>query len=135
MDDMFLVHASPYEPQNWHYILNVEEALLAFQHLNNGIGFFGHSHLPMILRETANEVPRFQVGHDILADTDTRYLVNIGSVGQPRDNDPRACYVVFDDDEREISFRRIEYDIDVAQQKMSRAFLPKTLISRLSAGV
>ncbi|MEA3297231.1 MAG: metallophosphoesterase family protein [candidate division Zixibacteria bacterium] len=135
MDDMFLVHASPFEPQQWHYILTVEEAELAFQHLKSGICFFGHSHLPMIIRETADESPHFQVGHTILADTETRYLINAGSVGQPRDNDPRACYLVFDDDEREISFNRVEYDINVSQQKMTTAFLPDALISRLAKGV
>ena len=90
MDDMYLVHASTFEPSEWHYILSATDAVSAFEHLSHKIGFFGHTHIPTILRERPNSLPSFQVGHDLSADPEGRYLVNVGSVGQPRDNDPRA---------------------------------------------
>ncbi|MDH3891361.1 MAG: metallophosphatase family protein [candidate division Zixibacteria bacterium] len=135
MDDMYLVHASPFEPSEWHYILSATDAINAFEHLKQRIGFFGHSHIPTILREKPEGLPSIQTGHDFTADPEGRYLVNVGSVGQPRDNDPRASYVVFDSEELDIEFHRVEYDIEAAQHKMSEANLPSTLISRLSAGI
>ena len=67
-------------------------------------------------------------------DVQTRYLINIGSVGQPRDVDPRACYVVFDGEEGSVTYRRVEYDIKATQAKMIRAQLPQQLIERLEVG-
>jgi predicted phosphodiesterase len=135
MDDMYLVHASPFEPSEWHYVLSATDAVCAFEHLRHKIGFFGHSHLPTILREKPDGLPSFQTGHDFAADPQGRYLVNVGSVGQPRDNDPRAGYVTFESEEMDIEFHRVVYDIEAAQRKMSEANLPSTLISRLSTGI
>ncbi len=135
MDDMYLVHASPFEPSDWHYILSATDAISAFEHLKQNIGFFGHSHVPTILREKRKSLPGFQTGHNFAADPEGRYLVNVGSVGQPRDNDPRACYVIFESEELDVEFHRVEYDIETAQRKMSEAHLPSTLINRLSAGI
>ena len=135
MDDMYLVHASPFEPSFWHYVLSATDAVTGFEHLTHNIGFFGHSHIPAILREKSNALPSFQTGHDFAADPEGRYLINVGSVGQPRDNDPRAGYVMFESEELDINFHRVEYDIESAQRKMTEAKLPPTLISRLSAGI
>lgn len=132
--DIYLVHGSPYEPEAWHYILAPEEALLAFEYLRNSLCFCGHSHVPMIFAETPDGLPRAQVGHNFLPDPEARYIVNVGSVGQPRDNDPRSCYVIFDTDEWEVTYRRVEYDIRATQQKMAEANLPEILIERLAFG-
>jgi len=133
-DDIYFVHASPFKPDQWHYILSPEEAAIAFEHLKASICFHGHSHIPLIFSEVSGNQPRKRIGHSFIPDRDNRYLVNIGSVGQPRDNDPRACYVTFDTDEREISFHRVEYDIKTTQKKMAQAQLPEMLIDRLAVG-
>lgn len=135
LDEMYLVHASPYQPEEWHYIFTVEDARLAFDHLENRMGFVGHSHVPMILRNNPDGVPHAKAGHSFDPDPDNRYLVNVGSVGQPRDHDPRACYVIFDDGQPTVEFIRVEYDIQTAQSKMARAELPEPLIDRLSVGL
>lgn len=135
MDDMYLVHASPFEPSEWHYILSATDAVTAFECLKQKISFIGHSHIPTVLREKPNGLPSFKTGHNFAADPEGRYLVNVGSVGQPRDNDPRAGYVIFESEELDIEFHRVEYDIEAAQRKMREANLPSTLISRLSAGI
>jgi predicted phosphodiesterase len=134
LGDILLIHASPYQPNEWHYILNAEAALEAFEYLDEKLCFVGHSHVPQIYAERENDLPRSQVGHDFLPDEQSRYLVNIGSVGQPRDNDPRACYVTFDTDEYEVLYHRVDYDIETTQDKMSQANLPRMLIARLSMG-
>ena len=128
------VHASPCEPDKWHYILTTAEADRAFKHMRENICFVGHTHLPAIITQSPAGKHRQQVGHDFDPDPDSRYLVNVGSVGQPRDRDPRACYVTFDSGEQEVLYHRVEYDITRAQQKMRHADLPALLIDRLQAG-
>ena len=133
-EDMYLVHASPHEPERWHYILQPEMAHQAFQNFEGGICFFGHSHLPMIFVESPGQLPRAKAGHDFVPDRESRYLINVGSVGQPRDADPRACYAIFDSEEYDVTFARVPYDVETTQRKMEEAKLPRMLIERLSAG-
>lgn len=133
-DNYRLVHSSPFEPDQWHYIIDQDQAAQAFESFSEKICFIGHTHQPMIFTENNNEAPRMQVGHDFLPDPDNRYIVNIGSIGQPRDNDPRACYVIFDTNEYEIFYRRVEYDVAQTQRKMQEQDLPTMLIERLSIG-
>ena len=132
--DILFIHASTFKPEEWHYIVSREQAGRAFNHLDQSVCFFGHSHLPTIFLEMPEELPRAKVGHDFLMDPEQRYLINVGSVGQPRDNDPRASYVVADIDTGDVYFNRVEYDIKTAQDKMAHARLPQMLIERLSVG-
>lgn len=135
-DDYYLVHSSPYQPERWHYIFTEEEARLAFQHLKGSICFYGHSHVPTVISGGDGTKIRLRAGHTFEPDLEEcRYLVNVGSVGQPRDRDPRACYAIFDDEQSLVTLRRVEYDIAAAQEKMSAATLPEILVSRLAAGV
>jgi len=130
-----LVHSSPNEPDAWHYIFSISDAEQALASMKTTLGFHGHSHIPAIVVECPSGPPRSRIGHSFVPDFDNRYLIDIGSVGQPRDNDPRACYVVFDDEEPEVEFHRVEYDIESAQSKMLAASLPEVLASRLATGV
>ncbi len=134
VEKALLVHSSPFEPDQWHYIISRDAAETAFDICGAHLCFFGHTHLPMIFSSRPGSSLRQQAGHDFLPDPDTRYLVNVGSVGQPRDNDNRASYVVYDSQEQEINFHRVEYDIALAQSKMTRAKAPAMLIERLSVG-
>ncbi|RKX28395.1 MAG: metallophosphoesterase [Candidatus Zixiibacteriota bacterium] len=129
-----LVHSSPVAPDKWQYILSADQAEPAFDHFSGNICFYGHTHMPMIFREMPDSSPRQQTGHDFDPADDTRYLVNIGSVGQPRDNDPRACFVSYDLENSEIKFHRVEYDITKTQGKMTNAELPDVLVQRLAVG-
>jgi diadenosine tetraphosphatase ApaH/serine/threonine PP2A family protein phosphatase len=134
LEGAYLVHSSPFEPEQWHYILSIAEARQGFSHFDHFIGFCGHSHVPMIFSQTPDGGCSGQIGHDIDPASDNRYLVNIGSVGQPRDNDPRSCYVIYDSDELTVRYRRVDYDIDMTQQKMAEARLPGMLADRLRVG-
>ena len=130
----FLVHASPQEPDEWHYILSQREATDGFAHLDHKLAFHGHTHLPLIFCLSPNGTVRTIVGHDFDPDEECSYLINAGSVGQPRDNDPRASYVIYDADEISVSYHRVEYDFKITQAKMSKADMPPMLIERLEAG-
>ena len=134
IDDITLVHASPFEPDRWHYILSPAEAVVAFEYFRGTLCFHGHSHVPMIFSESPEGPPRQKAAHDFQPFEESRYLINIGSVGQPRDTDPRACYVTFDTETRDICYRRVEYDVALTQEKMAKASLPKMLIERLAVG-
>jgi predicted phosphodiesterase len=133
--DSILVHSSPYEPDCWHYVFSISDAERAFAVMKAKLGFHGHSHIPAIVVACPSGPPRSRAGHSFEPDFDNRYLVNIGSVGQPRDNDPRACYVIFDDDQPEVNYHRVDYDIESAQSKMLATSLPEVLATRLTAGV
>ena len=132
--DVDLVHASPYEPESWRYILATQEAKRAFDRMQGSICFYGHTHLPMIFSLSPEGEVRHQVGHDIQPSEEKKYLINVGSVGQPRDNDPNACYVTCDTEDRTVSYNRVAYDIARTQQKMRAAGVPDLLVERLTVG-
>lgn len=133
-DNAAYVHASPDLPDQWHYLLSVEDAVPAFAATASRLVFFGHTHLPIIFSQGGNGQIKSKAGHSFEPDAENRYLVNVGSVGQPRDNDNRACYVIFDADAGEITYRRVPYDIERTQEKLIDARMPRLLIERLVAG-
>ncbi len=134
IDDLHLVHASPFEPENWHYVLTPKAATRAFEATDAFICFFGHSHLPTIFSIGEDQKVRSRFGHDFQPHEENRYLVNVGSVGQPRDDDPRSCYVVYDSDEFDVFYHRVQYDFTVTQKKLAAANAPALLIERIAIG-
>ena len=133
-ESFLCIHASPYDPEQWHYILGPDEAEDAFAAYGGPLCFHGHTHVPVIFSEMPGEAPRRKEAHDFDPHPENRYLVNVGSVGQPRDNDPRACWALFDTDEQRVEFLRVDYDISQTQTKMTEAKLPEMLVNRLAVG-
>lgn len=131
--DALFVHASPYRPETFDYILSRYEAVNAMEHVTGRLFFVGHTHDPIVYRETGTINPVW--GEPIKLEPDVRYVVNAGSVGQPRDRDPRACYVIWDMEVDTLEFRRVEYDVEGAAQKIYDAGLPQVLGDRLFAGI
>lgn len=131
--DARYVHASPDNPSAWHYILTEQEAWNAFEACPEPVCFVGHSHVPLrvFLRKG-----RLVVLDDEMVDVDgeDRALINVGSVGQPRDGDWRASYALYDPVTRRVVARRVEYDIDEASRKIRAAGLPEILATRLAVG-
>jgi diadenosine tetraphosphatase ApaH/serine/threonine PP2A family protein phosphatase len=132
-EDALLVHASPYEPGVWHYIMGVHDAAYAFTHFEARVCFVGHSHYPLVAELADLEISMVE-GDDVGLAEDRRYVVNVGSVGQPRDRDPRACFVIYEPDGDHLSFHRVEYDISACQEKILAAGLPTMLAERLETG-
>jgi predicted phosphodiesterase len=127
-----LVHASPRFPDSWQYILSLQDAWRAFHHFDEQFCFIGHSHIPFIIELTGDgEIP--EPRRKVSITRYSRYIVNCGSVGQPRDRDPRAAYAIWKDGCIEII--RVEYDFMMTQQKMTERGLPPGLIARLQWGV
>ena len=134
IDKLHLVHASPWEPTKWHYVLTNKAVVKALETARTNLCLIGHTHLPVIFSQAEDGSVRKRIGHDFLPDPDQKYIVNTGSVGQPRDNDPRACYLIFDSKAYEITYRRVEYDIALAQSKMTKIEAPTLLIERIAVG-
>ncbi|MCD6531320.1 metallophosphoesterase family protein [bacterium] len=133
------VHSTPEEPSQWNYIFTPAQALRQFQHFAERICFVGHSHSPAIFDDTGGMksivVPRDESSVVVRLRPDRRYIVNVGSVGQPRDGDPRGAVAVFDTGQNTVKFIRFEYPIAEAQRKIIEAGLPEFLADRLERGV
>jgi len=132
-----LVHSSPLNPEEWTYVLTLDEAERQFDAFAERLCFIGHSHLPIVLELSDHEVSalRFPPNEPIALEPDNRYIVNVGSVGQPRDRDPRSAYAWYDSESGQVSLRRVEYSIPDVQQLILDAGLPSFLASRLAHGL
>ena len=130
--DLLLVHATPSEPEAWNYLLSTQAARSEFQSFSESICFIGHSHQPIFF--SSNGAVHSRKTDRLSCDPELRYIINIGSVGQPRDGDPRSCYAIYDADRRIVQLRRVAYDIKSAQRKILKAGLPPVLAARLSRG-
>jgi diadenosine tetraphosphatase ApaH/serine/threonine PP2A family protein phosphatase len=134
LGDAFLVHASPQSPERWDYCLTVEEAGRQFAHFPGRLCLIGHSHQPALFGQNGSQwTEKLTVG-DVQLENGHRYVANVGSVGQPRDGDPRAGYAVYDSTAETLRFRRVGYDIQHSQARMQVAGLPTFLIERLATG-
>lgn len=135
LDSVTLAHGSPRQPI-WEYLLDTRAATQNFSHFDTPYCFVGHSHLPVIYqlvngRTSADLViPKPQTTIDMIP----RMIFNPGSVGQPRDRDPRAAYAIYDTNELTWENRRVGYDIISVQSRMQQLGLPDRHIERLSAG-
>jgi diadenosine tetraphosphatase ApaH/serine/threonine PP2A family protein phosphatase len=132
-----LAHGSPRSPV-WEYVTTPQNATENFAFFDTDVCFIGHTHVAMFAALKPDtpmaEVYALEPGKviDLLSG---RYLINPGSVGQPRDRDPRAAYGILDTDVGSFTAKRVEYDIAATQRQMAMANLPDVLISRLSHGM
>jgi predicted phosphodiesterase len=130
-----LYHGSARDPV-WEYVLSDEAALATLELADSPLVLVGHSHVALQVVQAAGELD----GGVAAADTElelegVRALLNPGSVGQPRDGDPRAAYVLLDLEAQRATFRRVEYDVERTQREMREAGLPELLAARLEVGL
>lgn len=132
-----LAHGSPRSPI-WEYVTNAAIATENFEAFESNVCFIGHTHIAMyaVLHEDASvaEIHQLRSG-DTVELNGARYIINPGSVGQPRDRDPRAAYAILDTDRGTITAHRVEYDVAATQRQMAIANLPEILIARLAHGM
>lgn len=129
-----LVHSSPLQAEEWHYLTSLEEIERNFRYFAGFICFFGHVHKPFVAEQDAEGRVRMLEGPDFKLDPKCRYLVNTGSVGQPRDGDPRTCYLLYDSSAKTLSIKRLEYDHGATAKKTLEAGLAEFLAQRLTSG-
>lgn len=128
-----LVHSTMDNPESFGYVFDHLQAEAHFVHQVTPLCFHGHTHCPMIYEKQMGAVYRIDA-QDFKLPIGKKYFINVGSVGQPRDGDPRAAYVIYDPKERMVRFRRLEYDVAAAQAKVLEAGLPSRLAERLALG-
>jgi len=152
--DFTLAHGSPRDPV-WEYILSEVEAKQNLNHFRTHYCLVGHTHVPLCFQfpkrvetEQENGSPGNSISlsrweqlirenrrqENVIQLTDDRFIINPGSVGQPRDNDPRAAYAIFNSQGNTLELRRVEYDIAATQRRMAELNLPEWLSSRLAKG-
>jgi len=130
--DYKVVHASLHQPEQWGYVLEPSAAALHFAHQLKPLCFIGHSHQPKMFVEGEDRALDITSLESVRPNR--KQVVNVGAVGQPRDKDERACYVVYRRAEQDVWWRRIPYDIPAAQQAIMGAGLPGKYAHRLSLG-
>jgi len=130
-----LAHGSPRQPV-WEYLLDLHNATQNFEHFDTAYCFVGHTHLPIIFHHLQDN----RSTRPLIPDSNTqillspRAIINPGSVGQPRDRDPRASYMLYDPYKETLEYHRVKYSIDKVQERMKHAGLPERHIKRLESG-
>lgn len=136
LDEATLAHASPRDPI-WEYVLDTATAKANLDHFNSAICFIGHSHVPLMFAQPASGNATFShapAGSVLELKDQVRYIFNPGSIGQPRDGDPRAAYALWDTEARTVRWERVPYDIAATQKQMRAVKLPEVLAERLAYG-
>ena len=138
VDTFQVFHGSPYDEDE--YVIAAGEAGQAFSYLETRVAFFGHTHVQggfiwnQSRVETILRTPAHTDSQPLPIDPQCAYMINPGSAGQPRDGDPRAAYAIYDTEAKEVTYRRVLYDVAAAQRKIHAAGLPPILADRLALG-
>lgn len=132
VESFTIVHSTLDTPEDWGYVFDKLEAEANFSYQTTAVCFYGHTHVPLVF-EKCDDI-RAGLYQRLKLEAGRKYLVNVGSVGQPRDGDPRAAYVLYDLAGRTIELRRVPYDFRVTQQKILDHGLPHRLAFRLAQG-
>lgn len=139
VEDATLVHASPRNPDEWDYLVSAEDGFAVFPDFDTRLCFVGHSHRPgcwSLGGSGPKHLPHLKPEQGpVRLEDGRRYIINVGSVGQPRDRDPRAAYAIWDRERRTVTIRRVPYDHKAAARKILSAGLPRILAERLANGV
>jgi len=131
-DDFTVVHGTLHQPEMFCYIQTNLDAILTLQLLERSFCFMAHSHVPVAFFES--EPLSYSLDPVIQLDKSLRSLVNVGSIGQPRDLNPKLAYSIYDSETDIVVTKRLDYDIEAASEKIIRAGLPKILADRLFLG-
>jgi diadenosine tetraphosphatase ApaH/serine/threonine PP2A family protein phosphatase len=133
--DFTLVHGSPRDPI-WEYVFSAPVARTSFAAFETTHCLVGHTHVPLVFRDDDGEIETLAPQHGSQLKLDARRtILNPGSVGQPRDGDPRACAMILDTETMTAEWRRIDYPISTTQERMRAVGLPGRLVERLSHGL
>ncbi|MCX5681095.1 MAG: metallophosphoesterase family protein [Candidatus Omnitrophica bacterium] len=133
-NEFIVVHGTLDCPQEFDYLRSRDQAIRSFAVMNRRICFIGHSHVPGIFDEKEDGSLEVSKSYKIDIALGCRYIINVGSVGQPRDGNPEAAYGIFDSSVKTIEIKRVRYDIASAKKKILDAGLPSELGSRLASG-
>lgn len=132
-EDFCLVHGTLLSPECFDYLFELSDAKDSFKVMQTTLCFVGHTHSPIIF-EKDDEKINYSKETAIKIEPNKQYIVNVGSVGQPRDGDNRTCFCIYDSKEKTVQIKRVEYEIKTSQIKILDAGLPSFLANRLILG-
>jgi len=132
-EEFILVHGTLNKPKKFGYLNDINKAFDTFYLMDRNICFIGHTHIPQIMIKKGNNI-FYSEEQSIKINPEYKYIINIGSVGQPRDGNPQASYCIYDPDLERVEIKRIDYDIKSVQNKIILAGLPSVLARRLTIG-
>ncbi len=128
-NQLMLVHSSPSDPKAWSYILSEIDAQYEFAYFKQPLCFIGHSHFPVVFHNRG-----WSRDELIQIENRNKYIVNVGSVGQPRDGNPLSTFCIYHPDKKQIEYVRVDYDVQKTCEKIIKAGLPNFLAERLTRG-
>ncbi len=131
LDTTLFVHSTPNNPEDWDYIFSDLDARQNLNEIYHNLVFIGHSHIPVVFPFSQPSFLKEKFELDL---ENERYIINVGSIGQPRNNDPRACFVIYDDREATVEYIRLEYDVKKTFQDIIEKKLSPFLATRLLHG-
>jgi diadenosine tetraphosphatase ApaH/serine/threonine PP2A family protein phosphatase len=134
MDELLCVHATPFMPDMWRYVFNTLDAEFVFDTCTQRICCIAHTHRPAIFVKLEDKMVVSELPAGVNIQSSSRYLINCGSVGQPRDGDPRASYGIYDAASNRYELVRVQYDVAAAQKKIRSAGLPDIFAHRICIG-
>jgi len=129
-----LVHGTLYEPESFYYMFDEASARATFNLMETQTCFVGHSHVPGIFIKKQNKIKYFYK-EKLKLNKNEKAIINVGSIGQPRDGDPRLCCCLYDVDKSVVELKRLPYDVEKTQSKILKAGLPPSLAQRLGEGI
>ncbi len=132
--ESIFVHASPKSPSDWFYVNSLDDALECFDFFKPGACFIGHTHCPLAVIKPGPDQFHLVDDEHFTFNASDKVLINVGSVGQPRDNDNKASYVIFEPENRKVEMYRLAYNIGKVQNQMKQLEFPEFLYSRLARG-
>ena len=132
VENFTIVHATLDMPQKWGYVMDKLAASSSFSYQNTAVCFFGHTHVPLaFVRDSVVKGGTYEMIH---IEPGKKYFINVGSVGQPRDGNPMAGYILYDLVTNIVTLRRLEYNLKAVQKKIFEAGLPERCATRLEIG-
>lgn len=137
LEDITLVHGSPRNPV-WEYVMDLQAALENMSEFDTKLCLVGHTHIPCVYQMSGERIEStrlYAMASDMSFKLDQRAIVNPGSVGQPRDHDPRSSYLIHDSEADEWIYHRVRYDVEKVQERIRAAGLPMRHASRLESGL
>jgi diadenosine tetraphosphatase ApaH/serine/threonine PP2A family protein phosphatase len=132
--DFQVTHASNQPYPEWHYILSPRRAAMHFLFQKKPLSFTAHSHVPLLGMHQPGHHLSLELFRNLILPDNVSVMVGVGAVGQPRDQDPRACAMLYDTVKRSVSILRVKYDVPAAQKRIREAGLPESLAIRLEWG-
>jgi predicted phosphodiesterase len=133
-EDLVLVHGTLDAPQDFNYMIDIGSAQETLRIFKGNICFVGHTHICGIFIEDKNGRIHYEEEEHIVVEDENKYIINVGSVGQPRDGNPKAAYCIYDTEKKEINIKRVDYNVEAARKKVIEAGLARFLGDRLLVG-